>query len=139
MDALSGYEQIQQCGLYRPHGSASAGQLVYMIADALLLAQRQGASKAVVNITAMTGFESPGPAFRQWAVSHWARTIGRGVRVAMVARREHICPNKTGLIAAAQEGLDADVFEDEVAALAWLDGSSSNMEMDSRERGSACG
>jgi len=44
---------------------------------------------------------------------------------AVVARAEHICPQKTGLLVAAEEGLRAEVCQTEAAALAWLDEASS--------------
>jgi hypothetical protein len=40
----------------------------------------------------------------------------------MVARAEHICPERTGLVVAAEEGLHAYICELEPDALAWLDG-----------------
>ena len=39
----------------------------------------------------------------------------------MVARHEHICPQKTGLLVAAEEGLQANIFDTEAPAIAWLD------------------
>jgi len=39
----------------------------------------------------------------------------------MVARPEHICPHKTGLLVAAEEGLQANIFDAEGPAIAWLD------------------
>jgi hypothetical protein len=91
-----------------------------MIADALLRAREQALDEALIDITRMSGFESPGPAFRRWAVSFWSRTACNEVRVAMVARQEHICPEKTGLLVAAEEGLHANIFDDESEALDWL-------------------
>ena len=52
----------------------------------------------VVNITATSGFESPGPSYRRWLVTRWADTAAGILRVVVVARREHICPEKTGLL-----------------------------------------
>jgi len=94
-----------------------------MITDALSSALDAGLREAVIDIRRMTGFESPGPAFRRWAVTLWAETVRGRVRVALVAREEHICPERTGLIVAAEEGLDAETFHDEAAAVAWLAGS----------------
>jgi len=69
----------------------------------------------------MTGFESPGPAYRRWVARRWYKTLGPTIRIAMVARNEHICPQKTGLLVAAEEGIRAHVCDTEAQAIAWLD------------------
>jgi hypothetical protein len=51
----------------------------------------------------------------------WIRVSRPKIRVAMVARREHICPQETGLLVAAEEGLQAHICESESEAIAWLD------------------
>ena len=91
------------------------------VADALFDASQGGKDDALVDITAVYGFESPGPEFRTWAVALWADTAGQELRVAMVARPEHICPHKTGLLVAAELGLQANIFDAEAPAVAWLD------------------
>jgi hypothetical protein len=118
---------LQQVGprcFYRPAGVATAGELAHMIAAALSQARQRGMDQALVDIRSMSGFESPGPAFRRWAVGLWAEKAVDAVRVALLARAEHICPEKTGLLVAAEEGLRANIFEHERDALAWLDGES---------------
>jgi hypothetical protein len=39
----------------------------------------------------------------------------------MVAKQEHVSPEKTGLIVAAEEGLKANIFTTEIEAITWLD------------------
>jgi len=46
----------------------------------------------------------------------------KGIPLAMVARHEHICPEKTGLLIAAEEGLAAHICSTVEEAVAWLDG-----------------
>lgn len=99
----------------------SAVALAQVIADALSDACQAGVHDALVDITQVDGFESPGPLFRAWAVALWARAAGENLHVAIVARREHICPHKTGLLVAAEEGLQANIFDAEAQAVAWLD------------------
>lgn len=91
-----------------------------MITDALYLGRSSGLTDVIINITGLTGFEVPGPAFRRWAVRRWAISTG-GMRVVIVARAEHICPEKTGLLVAAEEGMRAHICESESEAIAWLD------------------
>ncbi len=122
MNAESGLEFLDRRAYYRPSGAASAGELADMITAALQSACAAAMSDALVNVAEVFGFESPGPAFRRWAVRRWAATVRGQLRVAVVARREHICPEKTGLLVAAEEGLQATIFETEPDAIAWLDG-----------------
>jgi len=79
----------------------------------------------MVNIAAMTGFESPGPAYRRWVARRGAETLGSKIPVAIVARRKHICPHMTGLLVTAEEGLQA-ICEAEADAIAWFDAKGAN-------------
>lgn len=108
-------------GFFRPSGRVSAGELADWITAALAEAHARSVRDIVVNIVAMTGFESPGRAYRRWVARRWAETLGSNIPVAMVARSEHICPHKTGLLVAAEQGLEAYICETEAAAIAWLD------------------
>lgn len=121
MDALAKLEVTESRGFFRPNGSVSAGELADQITGALKEAHDRGVQDVLVNIAAMTGFESPGPAYRRWVAQRWAETVGPKIRIAMVARSEHICPRKTGLLVAAEEGIQAHICEAEAEAIAWLD------------------
>jgi len=118
-----GFEILGQTrrAFFRPTGCASAGQLADLITFALSFACSQNMREIVINISSVTGFESPGPAFRRWAVRRWAQASERTLHIALVARHEHICPHMTGLVVAAQEGLKANIFESETEAIKWLD------------------
>ncbi len=111
--------------VFRPQGTCTAVELVHEIADVLFDACEGGLEDALLDIRQVHGFESPGPMFRAWAVGQWAQVAGE-VRVAMVARPEHISPEKIGLIVAAQEGLQANIFDAEEPAVKWLDGFSAS-------------
>ena len=98
-----------------------AGELADLITAALERARAAAVRDMVVNIAAMTGFGSPGPAYRRWVARRWAEALGPHVPVALVARREYICPEKTGLVVAAEKGLKAYICETEAEAIVWLD------------------
>ena len=115
------YQSVGGRAFYRPRGCVSATQLADIVNTALRTARDGGAHDVLVNLTAMTGFETPDAAYRQWAVRRWAQTVGASVKVAVVAHRKHICPNRTGLIAAAESGMLTNIFETEPEAIAWLD------------------
>ncbi len=54
-------------------------------------------------------------------VTKWVKCVRTFLRVAFVARPEHIDSQKIGMLIAQNRGLSADVFASEAAALAWLD------------------
>src|SRR5689334_4419134 len=115
------FEVQSGIAIYHPRGEASVGQLADMMSFAVGRAVRDGLPAIVLNITAVTGFDSPGPAYRRWLVTRWAELAGDQIRVAVVARPEHICPEKTGLLVAAEEGLRANIFEEqEATAFNWV-------------------
>jgi len=126
MIALEGFETLAGRGLFRPHGSASAWQIADMITAALENCRAEQVRDILIDISSMHGFDSPGPAYRRWAVRRWAAMLAHRIPLAIVARREHICPQKTGLLIAAEEGLDAHICTTEAEALSWLDGLSAS-------------
>ena len=117
---LAGFEAREGRGFYRPTGTVSAGELADLIAAALERARAEAVRDVVISMVALTGFTSPGPAYRRWVARRWAHVAGPELRVAVVAREEHICPEKTGLLAAAEEGLQAYICTTEDEAVAWL-------------------
>jgi len=121
MDPRSAFETLGTRGFYRPSGSASDGQLADFITEFLRYARNEGLRDVLINISAMTGFRSPGPAYRRWVAARWAEAAAGMLAVAVVARPEHICPEKTGLLVAAEKGLDAHICDAEPEAIAWLE------------------
>lgn len=96
-----------------------------MIAFVLGDAARLGLTQALISIMDVEGFESPPPEFRAWAVKRWAAAAAGQISVALVAKEEHICPNRIGLLVAAEEGLNANIFTHESLAVAWLESTAS--------------
>jgi len=121
MDVLSGFRRDRCRCYYRPAGTASDGILADMMTEALALAIERSATEALINITGVYGFGPPGPAYRRWLVRRWADLVARRVRVALVVREEHLCPQRTGSIVAADEGMHANIFTNEADATSWLD------------------
>ena len=121
MESLEGFETKATRGFYRPSGRMSVDLAADLMTAAIRFARVQDLRDVVVNITATSGFESPSADFRRRLVKRWAATAAGLMRVVVVARREHIHPNKIGLIVAAEEGLHAHICEDEAEAIAWLD------------------
>jgi hypothetical protein len=113
-------DTVGERGFYRPSGRVSAGQLADLVAEALDGARVAGLRDVLINLTELTGFESPGQAYRRWVAGRWAKAAAGALSVAVVARREHICPQRSGLLAAARKGLKAHICERESEAMDWL-------------------
>jgi hypothetical protein len=122
VDALTDFEIVGERGYLRPSGSVSLDQAVEMIDAALRDARTRGLREVVVNVTGLTGFASPSVVTRYSFIQQWANTTDWRVRLALVARPEHIDPEKFGVLVAANRGWDANVFVTEADAIVWLDG-----------------
>ena len=93
---------------------------VALVTATILRAREAGFAKLLVDVRALTGFAVPSLGARHWFMSEWAQAARGHLRVAMVARSEHIHPERFGVIAGRNFGLDSKVFESEGPALAWL-------------------
>jgi len=105
---------------YRPRGVISPFLLVDLLAYVLQDVRAKGRKELLLNLSGITGFDSPDATFRRWAVKRWARAAAGDIRVAFVLRPEYICPERTGIVVAAEEGLHAHVCSNEHEALEWL-------------------
>jgi hypothetical protein len=123
MESLAELTFFGTRAFYRPKGEVSTGELADMLTTTLAQARDAEVTDVLLNITALSGFESPGSAYRRWVARRWAKALGPDIRLALVARHEHICPEKTGLLIAAEEGVHAHICESEAEALIWLDAS----------------
>lgn len=104
----------------RLEGEHSTARAVQLVDDALKEAVQRGIPRALLDVRGLTGFPRPSVAALSESVRRWAETSQGRVKVAMLARRELIDPERFGVILARRHGLVADVFEDEAAALEWL-------------------
>ena len=93
---------------------------VALVTAAILRTRELGARKLLVDVRDVTGFDPPSIGARHWFMSEWAQAARGHVRVALLARAEHILPDRFGVIAGRNFGLDSNVFESEAVALAWL-------------------
>jgi len=118
---MTGFETVATRGFYHPLGRVTFEQGVELIAHALLRARALGLEDIVVNITGLSGFESPGVFERYDMITKWVKCVRTCLRVAFVAQPGFIDSQKIGMLIAQNRGLSADVFASEAAALAWLD------------------
>jgi hypothetical protein len=120
MSELEHFEMVGDHAEYRPTGQVTQAEMAQMVGSAIDLARERQVRNLLVVITGLAGFESPNIIDRYFFIKEWARAADRFVRVAMVARREMIDPQKFGVTVAANNGMVAEIFESEEAALAWL-------------------
>ena len=121
MSDLDGLELEGRRAVFRPVGSVSFDQVVFLVSAAIAAARRRKARELLVDTTGLTGFPPPGTGERFLAVVEWAEEASGGLRLAMVARQEMIDPNKFGVTVASNRGLTSNIFPTEAEARAWLD------------------
>jgi hypothetical protein len=93
---------------------------VALVTAAIMRTRELGIGKLLVDVGAATGFDPPSLAARHWFMNEWAKAARSEVRIAMVARAEHIHAERFGVIAGRNFGMESNVFEEEDQALAWL-------------------
>jgi hypothetical protein len=113
--------EIQKAhAIFRPTGQVSIGQVAELVTTAIDFARSLNIRNLLVDITNLTGFESPDIALRYFIIHDWARAAGGSVRVAILLRPEMIDPQKFGNTVAANVGFTAHAFTTEEDALTWL-------------------
>lgn len=120
MDTPDYFEAIDARGYFRPIGKVSLEDAVRMVSGVITFAREKGIRELLINVTALTGFDSPSIVDRFMFIEKWAKAAQGRVRIAMVARPEMIDQRKFGVTVAANRGLVADVFTTEAEAVAWL-------------------
>jgi hypothetical protein len=121
MSELEDFEILKDYAVIRPTGQVTLERAVEMVTDAIAFARGHRFRKLLIDITNLTGFESPGVATRYYTIHEWARAAGGIVCVALVARPEIIDPRKFGTTVANNIGFKADIFTTEEDALIWLE------------------
>ncbi|HTU67206.1 MAG TPA: hypothetical protein VMF52_14755 [Steroidobacteraceae bacterium] len=121
MAAPDYFEVIGTRGFYRPVAAVTFERALDLVAAAIAYARGRGLTDVLANTTGLTGFASPSTFERYQMAVRWAEAAGGSIRVALVARREIMDPQKIAVLMAQNRGVNGDVFTDEVSALAWLD------------------
>jgi hypothetical protein len=115
------FEILKDHAVFRLTGQVSLERAVEMVTDAIAFARAHRVRKLLIDITNLTGFESPDVITRYYAIHEWARAAMGSVRVALVARPEIINHRKFGTTVAENIGFKADIFTTEENALIWLE------------------
>ena len=89
------------------------------VRDAIALAVAGRRPWLLVDVRANAG-ESPSAGARHELMREWAGASEGRVRIAVLMQARHIDPERLGVVAAKNFGVQADVFTDESAAAEWL-------------------
>jgi hypothetical protein len=105
---------------YRPVGEINMEQGIALICAAIAFARQSRIGRLLVDTTGLYGFPPPTTLERFELGKQCAEEAKRCVVVALVAKGEMIDPKRFGVTVARNRDLNADVFTDAIAALAWL-------------------
>ncbi len=120
MNKPAHFETMEDYAAYRPIGEVTQEQAGQLIASAITFAREQHIKRLLVNITGLTGLESPNLAERYFYIREWARIAQGEVCVAMVTNVEMTDPDEIEGIIAENIGFRGKGFVSEEDALAWL-------------------
>lgn len=124
MEIPANFEFRGDLAIYRPRGELPEfRQAVEAVAEAIRYAVTQpGIRRLLVDSSGLVGFPLPTMLDRYDMGLAWAKAVGpSSIRMAVVARPELIDPKKFGALVAANRGVAGNVFDNEAAALAWLE------------------
>ena len=122
MSALPDFQIFPDYAEYRPRATVTLDEGVRLATAAIKHAREQEQRKLLLDLSGLTGFESPGLGKRYFVVEEWARAAQGYVSMAVVLRPEMIDPQKFGITVAANNSQVVDVFGTREEALEWLRG-----------------
>ena len=120
MSALGQLELKNDCSCFCPVGEVSFAEAVNLVSEAMRLACDQGVEKLLVDITGLTGFDSPTTLPRFFAAERLAAEATLPIKCVMVCRPEFLRPDRYAVMIARNRGLLCNVFATESEALDWL-------------------
>lgn len=122
MPAPSRFTVVGHRGLYRPQEEVTLEQAIALLGKATEHAHSLGLRELLLNGSGFTGYQQPSILDRYQFISTLANIAAGAMRIAIVLPEQVIDPQRFGTLVATNRGLDANVFNNEEAAVAWLDG-----------------
>ena len=117
---MSPPEVVDGIACFRVVGTCRLPLAVGFVASAIDQALKGRHRGCLIDASQLDGFGSPSAATRHQIVRTWAeRARGLGA-LALVLRSTVIDPDKIGVIAGRNHGLECDVFDDVADARAWM-------------------
>jgi hypothetical protein len=102
------------------HAGVPLVEMVETVTHVITVSRDKNISKLLVDVTHLAGVVALTLVDRFLMVEEWAHKANGLVAVAIVAKPEHINPERFGAKLAADLGLRGDIFTSEHEALAWL-------------------
>jgi hypothetical protein len=117
---MSPPEIVDGIACFRVVGTCRLPLAVGFVASAIDQALTGRHYGCLVDASLLDGFGSPSVATRHQVVRSWAECAQGRVALALVLQSAVIDPEKIGVIAGRNHGLQCDVFDDVNEAWAWL-------------------
>jgi len=120
--SMSPLELVDGIACFRVIGTCRLPLAVGFVTSALEQAISGQHRGCLIDASQLDGFGSPSVATRHQVVRSWADRARGLVALALVLRSAVIDPEKIGVIAGRNHGMQCDVFDDVDEARAWLRG-----------------
>jgi len=120
MKTPEGLQIAARYACYRPMGTVSLQEGIDLVGEAIAFARVNKIKRLLVDTTKLTGFKSPDTWERFLMAVRFAEEASSSVAVSLVAKAEHIDPDRFGITVARNRGLLSNVFTTEAEALEWL-------------------
>ena len=120
MNVRDAIKVIDQCAFCRPEGATTLDEAVVFVEQAITHTREAGVPKLLFNALHLTGVRSPSLPERYFISRRFADAARGKVQMALVIHDHMIDPEKFGIQVARNAGMNADVFDNEPKALAWL-------------------
>jgi hypothetical protein len=105
---------------FRPVEEVSFVEFANLLCEAIKLACEQGAEKLLIDVSGLTGFESPTTVQRFFLAERLAAEATQPVKFVLVCRPDLIREDRYGVLIARNRGLLCNIFPSESEALEWL-------------------
>ena len=120
MNGKDDIKVVDECAFCRPQGRVTMEQAVAQVIEAIRHCRANAVPQLMFNGHGLTGFPSPSLPERYFIARQLAAAAEGQVQVGLVVHAHMIDPEKFGIQVARNAGMNADVFDNEPAALAWL-------------------
>ena len=120
MNTDAAIKVVDECAFCRPEGQTTLEDAVMLMEQAIAYTREKQLPKLLFNGQQLNGIRSPSLPERYF-ISRQFATVAQGkVQMALVIHPHLIDPEKFGIKVARNAGMNADVFDNEPDALAWL-------------------
>lgn len=105
---------------YSPQGEVTLAEGITLVTKAIRFCRTEKIQRLLVDTTGLVGFPPPLIYERYWFAQEWGHEAKGMLVMSVVAREEMIDPQRFGVLAARNAGLESFVSTSADEALAWL-------------------